>query len=129
MEGFIVQLKNDMGSFDLLFNTASSYYREHGDRQIIIFEEQYPSDDSERGYFIRYLLSKKHVVEYRVNSDRGFLLSIVSIAIGPHYFSPGDFWDYKNSQRFSLEASTEAIVQNLKLLDEFLENASPHIGS
>lgn len=121
-----MQLKNEAESFDLLFNTVSSYYRKYGNRQIVIFEEKYPSDDFEFGYFVRYLLDKKHVVEYRVKSDRGLLLSIVSIAIGPHYFSPGDFWNYENSQRFSLEASTEAIDHNLKLLDEFLGYTNPH---
>jgi hypothetical protein len=79
-----------------------------------------PGEDVEKGYFIRFLLDAKYVVEYRIGRDRNFFLSIPSLAIGPHYFPPCDFWDYANSQRFTLEASTEAIVHNLKILDEFL---------
>jgi len=109
-----------MSSFSELFNTISSYYENIDGRKIFIFEEQYPTEDLELGYFIRYLLNAKHVVEYRVKNDRGIFLSVLSLAIGPHYFIPGVFWDYENSQRFNLDASTEAIVHNLKLLDEFL---------
>jgi hypothetical protein len=115
-----VLLKNDMQSFDFLFNKISEYYEICKNRKIVIFEERHPSNDVESDYFVRFLLDRKNVVEYRVSFDRGFLVAIVSLAIGPHYFSPGDFWDYENSQRFSLEPSTEAIGFNLKLLDEFL---------
>jgi hypothetical protein len=48
----------------------------------------------------------------------------VSLAIGPHYFAPADFWSYENSKRFKIEASTEAIEHNLKLLDEFFGAAN-----
>jgi hypothetical protein len=120
MGDFIVQLKNEMNSFNSLFNTVSLSYHDN-DRVILIFEQEFPNENVDSGYFIRFLLDRKHVVEYRIAKDRGFFLSILSLAIGPHYFTPADFWDYENSQRFSLEASTEAIVHNLKLLDEFLE--------
>ncbi len=116
-----MQLKNEKASFDLLFNTVSAFYQKSGTRNIVIFEEKPPSEDLDEGYFIRYLLDKTYVIEYRIANDRGYFLSILSLAIGPHYFPPGDFWDYKNSQRFNLEASTEAILHNLALLDEFLK--------
>lgn len=116
-----MQLKNDMDSFAALFNTVSLFY--HDDRRnVLVFEQQSPTKDLDVGYFVRYLLDRKHVVEYRIANDRGFFLSILSLAIGPHYFNPGDFWDYENSERFKLEASTEAIVYNLTLLDEFLRS-------
>jgi hypothetical protein len=115
-----VQLKNEMHSFDMLFNAVSSFYRGDQSRRVLIFEEKYPDKDDDSGYFVRFLLDRKHVVEYRVANDRGLFLSILSLAIGPHYFPPTDFWDYENSQRFNLEASTEAIVHNLELLEEFL---------
>jgi hypothetical protein len=116
----VVKLRNSIPSFDMLFNEVSSFYRGDESRIISIFEEKHPDKDMDSGYFVRFLLERKHVVEYRIANDRGFFLSILSLAIGPHYFPPADFWDYENSQRFSLEASTEAIVHNLKLLDEFL---------
>lgn len=113
-----MQLKNEITDFNVLFNTVTRFY--HGDdRKILIFDKKFPDDDVDSGYFIRYLLDRKQVVEYRISKDRGFFLSILSVAIGPHYFTPADFWDYQNSQRFKLEASTDAIVHNLRLLDEF----------
>jgi hypothetical protein len=36
-----------------------------------IFEEKFPSEDTDAGYLIRYLLDRKHVVEYRIATDRG----------------------------------------------------------
>jgi hypothetical protein len=121
-----VQLKNEMDSFDLLFNTVSSFYQKCERRRFLIFEKKYPNEDIESGYFVRYLLDAKHVVEYRITSDRNFFISIPSLAIGPHYFAPMEFWDYQNSERFSLEASTEAIVHNLTLLDEFFTLLRSH---
>jgi hypothetical protein len=120
MEGFIVQLRNETKSSDLLFNTVASYYQKEEGRKIVIFDVQNAGGDVNSGYFIRFLLDRKHVVEYRIANDRNFFLSIILLAIGPHYFSPADFWDYENSRGFSLEATTEAVVHNLKLLDEFL---------
>lgn len=115
-----MQLKNEMYSFDMLFNSISLFYDDN-ERKLLIFEQKFPTEDADEGYYVRYLLDRKHVIQYRIVQDRGFFLSILSLAIGPHYFDPADFWDYENSERFKLEASTEAIVHNLKLLDEFLK--------
>ena len=115
-----MRLKNDMSGFAELFNTVSSFYQQTEGRRVIIFEEKYPGEDVVSDYFVRYLLDAKNVVEYRIANDRNVFLSVLSLAIGPHYFIPGAFWDYENSQRFNLDASTEAIVHNLTLLDEFL---------
>jgi hypothetical protein len=115
-----VQLRNEMNSFDILFNTVTFFYNRDKGRHVLIFETKFPSEDIDAGYYVRYLFDSKHVVEYRMANDRHTFLSILSLAIGPHYFTPADFWDYENPQRFSLDASTEAIEHNLKLLDEFL---------
>jgi hypothetical protein len=115
-----MQLKNDMNSFDVLFNTITLFYNRDKGRRVLIFETKVPGEDIDAGYFVRYLLDSKHVVECRIANDRRKFLSIISLVIGPHYFTPADFWDYENSQRFSLDASTEAIEHNLTLLDEFL---------
>lgn len=114
-----MQLENDEKSFSLLFNAIGDYYEKNGNRAVHRFENVKPSG-TETGYFVRFLLERKHVVEYRIAQDRDTFIGILSLAIGPHYFSPGEFLDYENSQRFVLEASTEGIETNLKLLDEFL---------
>jgi hypothetical protein len=115
-----VQLKNEIESFNELFNTVSLLYSGNG-RKALIFESKFPDEDEDVGYFVRFLLDRKHVVEYRIAKDRGFFLSILSMAIGPHYFTVADVFDYDSLQRFELAASTEAVIHNLKLLDEFLE--------
>lgn len=109
-----------MNDFEILYNTITLFYNRDKGRRVVIFETKFPDENIEAGYFVRYLLDSKTVIEYRIARDRCTFLSILSLAIGPHYFTPGDFWDYENSQRFSLEASTDAIEQNLRLLDEFL---------
>ena len=115
-----MRFNNEMASFEALFNTITSFYQGSKGRVILIFDEGFPNDDILSGYFIRFLLDRKHVVEYRVANDRNMSLSVLTLAIGPQYFSPVDFWNYENSKKFSLEASTEAVVHNLRLLDEFL---------
>jgi hypothetical protein len=47
-----------------------------------------------------------------------------TVSIGPHYFSPGDFWGCGNSQRFTLEFSSEDIVRNLNILDKYFNGQS-----
>jgi filamentous hemagglutinin len=60
----------------------------------------------------------------QVNTINGQNVSVQAgnnlVSIGPRYFSPADFWSYEASQRFTLEASTEGVIRNLRLLDEFL---------
>jgi len=114
-----VQLKNDFDSFKLLYETIYSYYKKSGDRFVTIFADNPPSED---GYYVRFLVDRQRVIEYGVVQDRGSYLSGVSLAIGPHYFGPADFWSYEASERFKRDASTDAVVHNLALLDEFFGN-------
>jgi hypothetical protein len=121
VEDSTVQLKDRLSDLDALYNAVTDFYFVTS-RRCLIFESKSPGAEGQGDYFVRFLLDGKHVVEYRIAEDRGTFLSIVSLAIGPHYFSPGDFWDYKNSQRFTLEASTDAVSYNLNLLDEFFDS-------
>jgi hypothetical protein len=112
-----MQLSNDLEGRNLLARTIFAFYRSDGDRIVKNFLR---SEDKEQGYFYtHFLVDAVHVIRYGIGQDRGILLGGVEIAIGPHYFSPADFWSYENSERFTLEASTEGVVHNLKLLDEF----------
>lgn len=113
----IVQLENDFPSFQKLYEVVYAYYKEHGDRHVSIFDDQRPGNEGK--YFVRFLVDRRHVVEYAIVQDRGVCLSGVSLAIGPHYFGAADFWSYEASRRFKLDASTDAVVHNLALLDEF----------
>ena len=112
-----VRLNDDMMSFAQLYESVNGFYNAHENRHVSIFADQAPGS-SER-YYVRFLVDRKHVVEYAIVKDRNICLSGLSLGIGPHYFGPADFWSYKDSERFTLEASTEAIARNLALLDEF----------
>jgi protease II len=87
MEGSIVQLKNEIASFDILFNTITFFYKRGKGRRIAIFESKIPDENVDSGYYARYLLDAKHVVEYRIANGRNIFLSILSLAIGPQYFT------------------------------------------
>lgn len=112
-----MQLNDDISSLARLYEAVMDYYKKHGNRHVSIFEDKVPGDEK---YYVRFLLERKHVIEYAIVKDRNLYLSGVSLGIGPHYFGPADFWSFKDSERFTLEASTEGVKHNLALLDEFL---------
>lgn len=118
-----MQLGNDFKSFQSLYESVNSFYGTYANRHWTIFEDLAPGQGDR--YYVRFLADRTHVIEYAVATDRGLQLSGVSLAIGPRYFGPADFWSYENSKRFALEATTEAIEQNLRLLDEFFSLTKP----
>lgn len=113
-----MQLKNDIEGLNILDDTINEFYTIYGRRLIKIFMRSKHNDwDWD---YIHYILDHKHIIRYGIGEDRGMWLSSLELAIGPHYFGAVDFWNYENSQRFTIEATTEAIFKNLRLLDEFL---------
>jgi hypothetical protein len=115
-----MQLNNDLDSFSLLITTISSYYHTRR-RPLQVFFYQQP--EGQDRYCIRFLIDRKHVVEYGIEYEpkvRGNIGEL-RLGIGPEYFSPIAFWSEAQSRRFSLAATTDAICNNLALLDEFLE--------
>jgi len=111
-----MQLKNDANGRNTLRETVLNHYERKG-KKITAFLRS-TTDDGWR--YEHYLLDGKYVFKYGIGVDRNSLIGGICLAIGPHYFGPADFWDYPNSERFSMEASTEAVERNLCLLDEFL---------
>lgn len=69
-----------------------------------------------------YLIDRRHVLKLTIGSDRGTILFALELGIGPHYFSPANFWSYEKSKLFRMDFSEEAIIQNLILFDTFLES-------
>lgn len=68
------------------------------------------------------LVDRRIVIRYSIGpSDRGHgFLGGLSLAIGPYFFHPADFWSYEASERFKMGTEPDDIKFNLKLLDEFL---------
>lgn len=111
-------LKNDVDGRNLLREIITNYYKNNGSRNIFLFQT---NQESEPGWHAQCcLLERKHVFQYNIGMDRNVTVGGISLAIGPHYFEPAQFWSYENSRRFSMETSVSAIQQNLRLLDEFL---------
>lgn len=114
-------LKNNEDNLIKLHNIIADYYYNLG-RKFIIYEHNILSESDSIGYYVRWLLDRKYVFEYRVTEDRNMMLSVVSMAIWSHFFIAHDFWDYDNAERFSLSVDEYAILKNLKLIDEFIED-------
>lgn len=112
-----MQLSNDIESRNLLETTILNFYKKNGGRSIVNFLR---SENKDWGFlYSHFLVNRIYVIRYGIGSDRGICVGGLELAIGPHYFGPADFWSYTDSERFTLEASTEAVERNLKLLDEF----------
>jgi hypothetical protein len=113
-----VQLINDAESFTLLILTVSDYYRA---RQRSIFMVHYQEPNEGGAYLVRFIVDRKHAVEYYIDSDprMGGLFGGVRLGIGPEYVNPIVFWSNEADGRFYCAATTEAIQKNLALLDEF----------
>lgn len=113
-----MMIRNDIDGRNLLRKTISSFYEANGGRHLYCFRVD--QKDSSGWHEEHCLLDRKHVFSYSIGSDRDTAIGAIALAIGPHYFTPANFWDYENSTRFSIESSTEAVEKNLRLLDEFL---------
>ena len=118
-----MQLKNDIKGFNLLFETVRNYYKNNGDRKISFISYSPPADYQK--YETEFLLDRRYVVKYQIGVDREINMGVLALAIGPYYFGAADFWSYKDSERFTLEATTEGVEKNLGLLDEFLGYGYP----
>lgn len=115
-------LKNDAESKLAVIDAVKNYYKTDYSGDMV---RHFKSSEVEgwNGFDEFFLIKKKYVIKYGiVENDRspGRFLGGLSLAIGPYFFSPSEFWSYKDSERFEMSATTEAVIQNLKLLEEFL---------
>lgn len=112
-----VQLSLDFSGQKLLRSTIESFYKTNGARSAHILREEI---DPEWGwYYLYFLVDQKHVVRYGYGNDRG-VTGGIELAIENRYLAPAEFWTPKDAERFTLEASTDGVEKNLRLLDEFL---------
>ena len=116
-----MQLKIDEESWFALDRIINAYYEKQA-RHFASFRSG--SSRTSDSLEFCFLIDRKHVVKYIIGSDRGMLLGILFLGIGPAYFGPADFWSYEDSQRFRLGINIEDINHNLGLLDEFLGRES-----
>jgi len=112
-----VLLRNDIEGRNALKKIVLDFYES---REIFV-RNFLNSEDKEWGWFdAHFLIDRKFVFKYGIGMDRGTWLGGISLAIGPHYFSPSDFWSYEDSKKFKVEPDKEAIEHNLRMLNKFL---------
>jgi hypothetical protein len=112
-------LSADLEGRNLLDDTIHNYYHKNGNRHVRNFLHTKNNDSD--WCFTHFIVDRKYVIRYGFGKDREFMVGGVELGIGPHYFGAADYWSYENSQRFTIEASTEGVERNLALLDEFLK--------
>lgn len=115
-----MQLEDNMDGFARLSEEIQRFYLDQPHRTIYIFDNKAPEKSSGDCY-LRFLIDRKHVVEYRLCRDRGVVLGVISLAIGPQYFLPIHFLDVETAKRFTIEPTTSGVVKNLQALDECLQ--------
>ncbi len=118
-----MQLNNSLESETALRFCILDYYEGMG-RAITDYKSDTGSPGFIRSYF---LVDRRHVIRYSIGNDPNpqgdRWVGGVEIGIGPDFFHPMQFWSYEQGERFSMEASTEAVAKNLRLLDEFWQSA------
>lgn len=117
-----MRLSNKREDLEQLRSIIELHYKRHG-RFFSLLTLSPEEDQSNAGsYSWTLLLDRTNVIRYSIGpSDRGHgFLGGVSLAIGPYFFHPADFWSYEASERFRMGTEPHDIEFNLKLLDEFL---------
>lgn len=114
-------LSNTRDDLEMLRKFVEVYYEKQNRSVVPVSLSPTPDRHNEGWFSWTFLIDRKHVINYSIGpSDRGTgYLGGISLAIGPHFFSPSDFWSYENSQRFKMGTETFDVEQNLKLLDDF----------
>lgn len=114
-----VPLKNDLDSRNILQDIVLGYYENAG-RAITRLGEDIGSDDWLQ---MDFLVDRRHVIRVAIGNDPNpqgdRWLTSVSLAFGPYFIGPFDFWSFDNATRFSRAAERASVIHNLALLDEY----------
>jgi hypothetical protein len=111
-----MQLKNDTEGQSILKETVRDYYENNGARRVLNFLD---TEDAEF-FYAHFLIESRNVIRYSLGMDRRVWLGGVSLAIGPHYFPLRSLLNEKDADRLMIEASVQAIQNNLAILDIIL---------
>ena len=117
-----MQLKNDPQSINQLLLTIENHYKNNRKKWVVhAYLPIADTNGSEKS--VEFLIDGKHLAKYSISpSDRGAgFLGGVSLAIGPRFFGPFEFWSYRDGERFRMGTEVFDIEINLNLLDEFIE--------
>ncbi len=117
IEGNISLYQKEFGKANkFLFETLTNYYK---NRNFVILENSVNPEWG--GFKIVYLLDRKYVIRYEVFKDRGSeILGSLSMAIGPYFLSPSEFWSEEMGSKFHIQFDAFFIKINLDLLERYL---------
>ena len=77
-------------------------------------------EEKDGGYSSYLLIDRKHVIEYFIATDRRNFHSGISLGIGPRYINMELLVNEESAEKFSWDNTTDALEQNLALLDDYL---------
>lgn len=124
MEGFGVELKNDVLSRNEMRLCIERYYRDRG-RDCFGYGEVVHTSlmdgiTCEDTYSMKYLIDKKNLIRYHIPIDARNFYACLCLGVGPEYVNMRNLVSEKNQYKFSMESTTDAVVHNLAMLDEYL---------
>ena len=121
-EATIIMQSSEMESFyDDNYNIITKHYVDKR-IDVDIFDSNFPSDIKTEAHFLRFLVDRRHVVEYKIHWElpMGVLFPTFSVAVGPAYFYVGLLWPKDSLNKFSLEVDKVNLKRNLNALDELI---------
>lgn len=114
--GHSMQLRNNVEGQSALKEIVCDHYKNNGMRKVLNFLDT----EDEAFFYAHFLIESRNVIRYSLGMDRRVCLGGVSLAIGPHYFPLRSLLNEKDADRLMIEASVQAIQNNLAILDIIL---------
>lgn len=120
-----MELKNDEQSYAVLDACVDRYYSDRNLPCLPYGVRQTRSSNidgviREEVCLQTYFVARKHFIQYAIAIDTRNFYSMLSLAIGPHFVNMRWLVSEENESKFSMESTTEAVVHNLAMLDEYL---------
>lgn len=120
-----VELKNDEASRNALTLCIERYYKDQKRvcfrrGGIIIHTSVIDKSIYEDTYSVKYIIDRKYFFRYHIPIDDRNFYAMLEFGIGPEYEEIRSLVSEENQSKFSMDSTTEAVVHNLKMLDEYL---------
>jgi hypothetical protein len=112
-----MKIENDENGSFLLVETIEAYYRLQGRECRSLGREVHENES----IFLQFIIDKKHIIGYALAIDTRNYYTAPSIGIGPCFVDPWYLMGFEFGQGFSMANTSEAVEQNLKLLDQYFD--------
>jgi len=119
-----MELRNDAPSRNEMRLCIERFYRDknrscfgYGDT---VHASMIDGINYEETYSMKYLVDKKNFIRYHIPIDTRNFYAYLCLGVGPEYVNMQNLVSEENQSKFSMESTTEAVVHNLAMLDEYL---------